>query len=122
MRGWRLRMLLRALRFLDTVLQRDGAQKVAFLRDLATFWQQYDDRLLRNKVLPPLVAEMRGSDMVALAALPVVLSIMGRMSAADFERAGSLPVLRPVFEAADGEVLLALVRSIPVFHRLMRQG
>jgi hypothetical protein len=51
---------------------------VAFLKDLSGVWQQFDERLLQHRVLPPVVAEMR-SDVVALAALPLVLSIMGRM-------------------------------------------
>jgi hypothetical protein len=29
--------------------------QVAFLKDLSTFWQQFDDRLLLHKVLPPIV-------------------------------------------------------------------
>lgn len=41
-------------------------------------WQQFDDRLLHHRVLPPVVAEMR-HEVVALAALPLVLAIMGRM-------------------------------------------
>ena len=40
--------MLRALRFLDTLLQRDDAQKVAFLKDLATLWPQCDSRVLRS--------------------------------------------------------------------------
>ncbi|KAF8073098.1 Scyl2 [Scenedesmus sp. PABB004] len=111
-------MLLRCLKFLDTILQRESGQKVAFLKDLATFWHQFDDRLLQHRVLPPIVAEMR-SDMVALAALPVVLAIMGRMKPEGFAASGILPVLRPIFEAADGEVLLALVRHLNVFFGLM---
>ena len=39
--------MLRALRFLETLLQRDDAQKVAFLKDLATLWPQCDSRVLR---------------------------------------------------------------------------
>jgi hypothetical protein len=92
--------------------------QVAFLRDLATFWQQFDDRLLQHRVLPPIVQEMR-SDAVALAALPVVLAIMGRMKPEGFAASGILPVLKPIFEHADGEVLLALVKHLSVFYNMM---
>jgi hypothetical protein len=92
--------------------------QVAFLRDLATFWQQFDDRLLQHRVLPPIVQEMR-NDCVALAALPVVLAIMGRMKPEGFAASGILPVLKPIFEHADGEVLLALVKHLSVFYNLM---
>ena len=40
-------MVLRALRFLETLIQRDDAQKVAFLKDLAQLWPQCDSRVLR---------------------------------------------------------------------------
>jgi hypothetical protein len=29
--------------------------QVAFLKDLSTFWQQFDERLLLHKILPPIV-------------------------------------------------------------------
>lgn len=41
---------MRALRFLDTLLQRDSLQKAAFLKDLANFWPRFDARVLRFKV------------------------------------------------------------------------
>ena len=44
-------VMLRALRFMDSMIQRDTMQKAAFLNDLTTFWQQFDDRVLRLKVL-----------------------------------------------------------------------
>ena len=96
------------------------AAQIAFIKDLSTMWTQFDDRLLRHKVLPPIVGELRGGGVTQLAALPLVLQIMGRMSPEDFEAAGILPVLRPAFEAADGELLLALVRNAGVFQRLMK--
>ena len=44
--------MLRALRFMDSMIQRDTLQKVAFLNDLTTFWDKFDDRILRLKVSP----------------------------------------------------------------------
>ena len=41
-------VLLRALRFLETLIQRDDAQKAAFLKDLAQLWPQCDGRVLRR--------------------------------------------------------------------------
>lgn len=126
---------------------------MAFLRDLSTFYAQFDERLLQLRVLPPVIAEMR-SQVVAMAALPLVLAIMGRMRPEGFAArcggdggcwaracwgvrpcgcrkgltrmcvcrpvcSGILPVLKPVFEQADGEVLLALVKHLAVFYKLM---
>lgn len=42
--------MLRALRFMDSMIQRDTMQKAAFLNDLTTFWHKFDDRVLRLKV------------------------------------------------------------------------
>lgn len=42
--------MLRALRFMDSMIQRDTMQKMAFLNDLTTFWDKFDDRILRLKV------------------------------------------------------------------------
>ena len=44
-------VMLRALRFMDSMIQRDTMQKAAFLNDLTTFWHKFDDRVLRLKVL-----------------------------------------------------------------------
>jgi len=58
--------------------------------------------------------------MVQLAALPLVLAIMQGMRPEDFEASGILPALRPIFGSAEGELLLALVRNVAVFQRLMK--
>ena len=35
---------------MDSMIQRDTMQKMAFLNDLTTFWDKFDDRILRLKV------------------------------------------------------------------------
>lgn len=57
--------------------------QVSFLKDLSGMWRQFDDRLLHHRVLPPVVSEMRNG-VVALAALPLVLEIMGDMKPEGF--------------------------------------
>lgn len=47
--------MLSAVRYLDTLLQQDESQKSAFIRDLAQLWRGYDERMLRQRVLPPLL-------------------------------------------------------------------
>ena len=66
--------LLRALHFIDTILQRDTAQKHAFVRDLPTFWSQFDKRVLRLKVLPCLMQQWQDEAMRD-AVLPLVLAM-----------------------------------------------
>ena len=52
--------MLRALRFMDSMIQRDTMQKAAFLTDLATFWDRFDDRVLRLKVCAELTTCSNG--------------------------------------------------------------
>ncbi|KAK1325193.1 hypothetical protein QJS10_CPA01g02136 [Acorus calamus] len=41
---------LRALRFLDHMLERDNMQKTEFLKSLSDMWKEFDSRVLRYKV------------------------------------------------------------------------
>jgi hypothetical protein len=66
--------LLRALRFVDTILQRDTSQKHAFVRDLPSFWSQFDKRILRLRVLPCLMHQWQDESMRD-AVLPLVLTM-----------------------------------------------
>ena len=61
-------VMLRALRFMDSMIQRDAMQKAAFLNDLATFWDRFDDRVLRLKVCIILQTEhlMHGTGLMTV--------------------------------------------------------
>jgi SCY1-like protein 2 len=52
---------LRALKFLDTLLQRDAVQRAAFLRDLPAMCDQFDSRVLKNKVRSRVPCHARGT-------------------------------------------------------------
>ncbi|PWZ31605.1 hypothetical protein Zm00014a_039594 [Zea mays] len=99
---------LRALRFLDHLLERDNMQKTEFLKALSDMWKDFDSRVLRYKVLPPLCAELRNMVMQPMI-LPMVLTIAESQDKGDFELA-TLPALVPVFTSASGETLLLLVK------------
>ncbi|CAO1948378.1 unnamed protein product [Urochloa humidicola] len=99
---------LRALRFLDHLLERDNMQKTEFLKALSEMWKDFDSRVLRYKVLPPLCAELRNMVMQPMI-LPMVLTIAESQEKADFELS-TLPALVPVFTSASGETLLLLVK------------
>ncbi|XP_057793752.1 SCY1-like protein 2 A [Salvia miltiorrhiza] len=99
---------LRALRFLDHLLERDNMQKTEFLKALSDMWKDFDPRVLRYKVLPPLCAELRNLVMQPMI-LPMVLTIAESQDKNDFEHS-TLPALVPVFSAAAGETLLLLVK------------
>ncbi|GER27609.1 kinase family protein [Striga asiatica] len=99
---------LRALRFLDHMLERDNMQKSEFLKALADMWKDFDSRVLRYKVLPPLCAELRNIVMQPMI-LPMVLTIAESQDKNDFELS-TLPALVPVFNSAAGETLLLLVK------------
>ncbi|KAG9446597.1 hypothetical protein H6P81_012725 [Aristolochia fimbriata] len=99
---------LRALRFLDHMLERDNMQKSEFLKALADMWKDFDSRVLRYKVLPPLCAELRNMVMQPMI-LPMVLTIAESQDKNDFELS-TLPALVPVLSSAAGETLLLLVK------------
>ncbi|KAL3845717.1 hypothetical protein ACJIZ3_003120 [Penstemon smallii] len=99
---------LRALRFLDHLLERDNMQKSEFLKALSDMWKDFDSRVLRYKVLPPLCAELRNMVMQPMI-LPMVLTIAESQDKNDFELS-TLPALVPVLSMAAGETLLLLVR------------
>ncbi|KAF8411045.1 hypothetical protein HHK36_003584 [Tetracentron sinense] len=99
---------LRALRFLDHMLERDNMQKSEFLKALSDMWKDFDSRILRYKVLPPLCAELRNMVMQPMI-LPMVLTIAESQDKNDFELS-TLPALNPVLSTASGETLLLLVK------------
>ncbi|XP_078167971.1 SCY1-like protein 2 A [Carex rostrata] len=99
---------LRALRFLDHLLERDNMQKTEFLKALSNMWKDFDGRVLRYKVLPPLCAELRNLVLQPMI-LPMVLTIAESQDKGDFE-ISTLPALLPVFNSASGETLLLLVK------------
>eukprot|EP00268_Persea_americana_P033188 TRINITY_DN3292_c0_g1_i2.p1 TRINITY_DN3292_c0_g1~~TRINITY_DN3292_c0_g1_i2.p1 ORF type:complete len:942 (+),score=161.02 TRINITY_DN3292_c0_g1_i2:246-3071(+) len=99
---------LRALRFLDHMLERDNMQKSEFLKALSDMWKDFDSRVLRYKVLPPLCAELRNVVMQQMI-LPMVLTIAESQDKNDFELS-TLPALIPVLSSAAGETLLLLVK------------
>ncbi|XP_047325757.1 SCY1-like protein 2 A isoform X2 [Impatiens glandulifera] len=99
---------LRALRFLDHLLERDNMQKTEFLRALSDMWKDFDSRVLRYKVLPPLCAELRNMVMQPMI-LPMVLTIAESQDKNDFELS-TLPALVPVLSTAAGETLLLLLK------------
>ncbi|KAG7586675.1 Protein kinase domain [Arabidopsis thaliana x Arabidopsis arenosa] len=99
---------LRALRFLDHMLERDNMQKSEFLKALSDMWKDFDSCVLRYKVLPPLCAELRNLVLQPMI-LPMVLTIAQSQDRTDFELI-TLPALVPVLSTASGDTLLLLVK------------
>ncbi|XP_065852087.1 SCY1-like protein 2 B [Euphorbia lathyris] len=112
---------LRALRFLDHMLERDNMQKSEFLKALSDMWKEFDSRVLRYKVLPPLCAELRNMVMQPMI-LPMVLTIAESQDRIDFELS-TLPALIPVLSTAAGETLLLLVKHAElIIHKTSREN
>ncbi|XP_022932450.1 SCY1-like protein 2 isoform X2 [Cucurbita moschata] len=99
---------LRAIRFLDHMLERDNMQKSDFLKALSDMWKDFDSRILRYKVLPPLCAELRNM-VIQPIILPMVFTIAESQDKHDFELS-TLPSLVPVLSTASGDTLLLLVK------------
>ncbi|KAI9108310.1 hypothetical protein K1719_020793 [Acacia pycnantha] len=88
--------------------ERDNMQKTEFLKALSDMWKDFDSRVLRYKVLPPLCAELRNVVMQPMI-LPMVLTIAESQDKSDFEIT-TLPALVPVLSSAAGETLLLFVK------------
>lgn len=81
--------MVRALRFLEGFLQRDALQKAAFLKDLEGLWSRCDTRVLRYRVLPPLLAESRNESLQ-----PVILPLIMRIVQKQESQASDSPYCR----------------------------
>ncbi|GAB4813447.1 hypothetical protein N2152v2_000493 [Parachlorella kessleri] len=113
-------VMLRGLRFLDTMLQRDMLQKAAFLKDLPSLCALFDPRVLRLKVLPPLLQELRSEELQPLL-LPIVLKLVECQDSTQFAD-DTLPTLRPLLSTAKGEALLLLTQQAGLLARVAPKG
>ncbi|GJP63136.1 hypothetical protein CLOP_g20211 [Closterium sp. NIES-67] len=104
-------MRLRALRFLDQMIGRDNNARVEFLKSLASIWAGFDSRVLRFKVLPALLEELK-NPATQLLALPWVLEVAEAQDAQDFELR-TQTLLLPAMEHAGGDVLLLFMKHLP---------
>ncbi|CAI7741671.1 unnamed protein product [Closterium sp. NIES-53] len=104
-------MRLRALRFLDQMIGRDNNARVEFLKSLHSIWAGFDSRVLRFKVLPALLEELK-NPATQLLALPWVLEVAEAQDAQDFELR-TQTLLLPAMEHAGGDVLLLFIKHLP---------
>eukprot|EP00873_Tetraselmis_striata_P012105 jgi/Tetstr1/432369/TSEL_021766.t1 len=102
-------VLLRALKFLDSMLQRNNLEKAGFIKDLASFWERFDTRVLTNRVVPPLLGELR-TDALSGVVVPLVIAIVKKQSKEDF-LSTTLPALQPIMATAGGETMMHLLRG-----------
>ncbi|KAK2076711.1 hypothetical protein QBZ16_005471 [Prototheca wickerhamii] len=109
---------LRALRFLEDLLQKSLAEKSAFFRDLSRLLPHMDARVQLRLVLPPVLSELEtGTEPALLAELvPLVLRLSAAQSAQD-RAASTLPALASLARRASGPALLALVEAAPELQR-----
>lgn len=74
---------LRALSFLEHMVQKDPTQRAAFMRDLPRIIGSFEPTLLKQKVLPPLLMELRNKD-TQTSVLPIVLNIIRHQEPEEF--------------------------------------
>jgi len=104
---------LRALKFLDSILQKGIDQRAAFLHDLPKLAAHFDRRVLLYTILPPLLQELRTKELQG-AALPIIMTIIKVQPPQDFLDI-TLPALKPLLEGATGSTLLQLIQAAPIF-------
>jgi SCY1-like protein 2 len=104
---------LHALQSLDTFLELDVLGRAALLQSLHGSWALFDGRVLRYRVLPPLLTELRTPQLQTLV-LPLILELAERQDPEDFT-GFTLPHLTPLLERATGATLLSILRSTAAF-------
>jgi SCY1-like protein 2 len=104
---------LKALQSLDKFLELDVLGRAAFLQSLRGSWELFDARVLRYRVLPPLLTELRTPQLQALV-LPLILDLAERQDPEDFT-AFTLPHLAPLLTQATGPTLGTILRSTAAF-------
>ena len=104
-------MLLRVVRFLDTMIQRDTLQKAAFLKDLGAIWPRVDARVLKFRLIPPLLAEARTE-----ALQPVLLPLLLAMAEKQDDEVGCLCI----FLLSLSNLMHDLCLTIPGHHPTSR--
>ncbi|CAI5517116.1 unnamed protein product [Closterium sp. Naga37s-1] len=90
---------------------RDNNARVEFLKSLHSIWAGFDSRVLRFKVLPALLEELK-NPATQLLALPWVLEVAEAQDAQDFELR-TQTLLLPAMEHAGGDVLLLFIKHLP---------
>lgn len=113
-------VLLRALQFLEGMVGKDPMQKASFLRDLEQFWSQFDVRVIRYKILPPLMLELQNPMLQSLI-IPFVFKASGNQSKEEFE-SYTLPSLRTVLESIKGDALLTVLNHCDPLTKVMTRA
>ena len=108
---------MKALRSLDKFIELDVLARAGFLQQLQGQFAMFDERVLRHRVLPPLLVELRTQQLQSMV-LPLILTLSARQSPEDFT-ASTLPALSPVLVEASGDALLAILRAVPTLAGLV---
>mmetsp|Transcript_43917 Transcript_43917/g.71412 ORF Transcript_43917/g.71412 Transcript_43917/m.71412 type:complete len:1056 (-) Transcript_43917:1151-4318(-) len=87
-------IMFKALRYVDTLLEKDSTSKIQFFKALFQLLPKFDLRILKNRMLNPLLLELRNSAVVPFV-LPNVLWVADRQDADEFA-SETLPYLIPV--------------------------
>ncbi|KAA6417121.1 MAG: kinase family, partial [Trebouxia sp. A1-2] len=111
-------VMLRALRFMDSMIQRDTMQKAAFLNDLTTFWHKFDDRVLRLKdfadtlapALMPIFQSAKGDTLLLLVrSTPTLMKSMPR----PYVTSMMVPLLLRAAEQGDPRCQDEMLKQLP---------
>jgi SCY1-like protein 2 len=79
-------VLIRTLRYLDTILEKDLEGRVEFLKRLPQALSLFDAKTVRQRVLPPLLLQLKDVQL-SVFALPSILDICRQsLTPGDFER------------------------------------
>jgi SCY1-like protein 2 len=87
-----LQVSIRALRFIDTILTKTPANRFTFYSNLLPSLPLFSDRLLRRKLAPLFVNQLKGDERYGPALVPLLIHIAARFDDAAFSSA--IPALQ----------------------------
>jgi serine/threonine protein kinase len=109
-----LQLSIRSLRFIDMILTKTDADRFSFYANMVGALSLFSDRLLRYKMQPLFMTELRRDIRYGPAVIPLIFHIGCRFSQEDFMREIIVP-LKPILQMTEPENLaLANLSVTPI--------
>ena len=100
---------LAALVFLENIVEKPEVQRVALVRELPQLLPKFDRRVLNNRVLPPLLTQLR-NDQMTEEVLPLVI-VIAKLQTKDEFKTTSLKLLLPKLDSSQGNEQAILLQN-----------
>ncbi|KAF7728225.1 hypothetical protein EC973_006506 [Apophysomyces ossiformis] len=109
-------LLVSTMKFLESFPEKTREEKAQFMKGLARVLGQFPDRVLRRKILPSLLEELKDHQLLPYT-VPNIFAITQKLSQQEFCEL-VLPSLKPVFSIRDPpQNMIVLLEKLDVFQQ-----